>query len=156
MTRPRNAERDVIGSRKPVTAGLPMWQPLELAMFNAVPLMTEPMYLVMDQPPSNRSNTSQDAALQIVPHAMGLRERVYRYVQSRGAYGATRSEISVSTAIKKDTCNGRTAELLQIGLFRMEGTRHGESIVVCTEKPFHAGTVAADLRRMRLAKDMSK
>lgn len=65
--------------------------------------------------PHNKTATSEAAALEIEPQRGTLQWEVWRFVKQRGAYGATRQEISAGTGIAENTVRPRVNELLALG-----------------------------------------
>lgn len=85
---------------------------------------------------ANGSKTSAAAAEAIKPHAPRARDIVQHFIDSRGADGATRSEIAAGTGLKENTVNGRVNELLRAEpdplAYEMGRKRDGRAVVVST------------------------
>jgi hypothetical protein len=65
------------------------------------------------QPPAVNKDTSVEAADMIKPSANAIRERVYDFLEHRGAYGATREELAAGLPpLSGDTIRPRVWELL--------------------------------------------
>ena len=61
--------------------------------------------------PHNRSDTSRAAAESMMPHANGLRQRVFDYL-AQHSMGLTSEQISIQTGIRYDTVKPRVFELV--------------------------------------------
>jgi len=59
----------------------------------------------------NPSGTSRDAARSVASESSTLRERCYRFIQSRGSKGATCDEIEVASKRSHQTISARIREL---------------------------------------------
>lgn len=99
------------------------------AMFPSLPLF-------MQSAPHNGTRTSVDAAHDIKPHAMTLRNRVLVFLAGRD--GATAQEIETALGLGGSTVRPRLVELRETGCVRDSGrtrkTASGRSAVVweCT------------------------
>lgn len=61
------------------------------------------------------SDTSEDAARQIRPHAGRMAERVFEFVQAKGERGATVDEVEVELEMLHQTAGARVRELVLAG-----------------------------------------
>jgi hypothetical protein len=71
--------------------------------------------------PSSGPATSAESAGRILPDAARLRRRVYDFIRSRGAEGATDEEIQVALSMTGNTERPRRWELRRAGLVRPSG-----------------------------------
>ena len=85
----------------------------------------------LDAVPTNGTATSQAAAKRIQPAARGLALKIFEYIASRGAVGATDEEAMLACSISPNTIRGRRGRLAEIGWIRLSGqtrpTRSGEA-----------------------------
>ena len=88
-------------------------------------------------PPHNGTDTSRAAAHSVASEATAQRERVYAYIRSCGALGATDQEIESALNLGGNTVRPRRGEL--------ESARHGQRIR-CTE--MRRATAAGRLARV--------
>lgn len=61
------------------------------------------------------SQTSQEAAESMRPHAPTIRHRVFRYILEQGELGATDSQIETALALRHQTASARRRELELMG-----------------------------------------
>lgn len=81
-----------------------------------------------DIPPYQKhSNTSQEAAEQIMPKAGTLRAMILEYLQARGVQGATDHEIQQALGLEGSTQRPRRVELYRMGLIKESGQRETKS-----------------------------
>lgn len=66
------------------------------------------------------SETSKQAAEEIIPHVSRLQRVVFLAVQSRGSLGATRKEVESITGLLTQTVTPRLNELEHSGLIRKQ------------------------------------
>ena len=85
-------------------------------------------------PFQEHSGSSFDAAAAIKPSAATLRDKVLRFIEERGDYGATDDEIQVSLNMNPSTERPRRIELMELGLVTRatinRKTRTGRSAAV--------------------------
>lgn len=86
--------------------------------------------LELFRPLDNGTPTSRQAADRVAPYCRGQRRRVLEVLA--GAKGLTREEIALAGDMKKDSVNGRSAEILKAGWAREEGERDGQAILTIT------------------------
>lgn len=75
------------------------------------------------EPPSNRSDTSIDAARSIREHAPEQRHQVYQALASFGRAGATRDQLALRMGMQISSITARVNELLRLGLAVDSGRR---------------------------------
>lgn len=69
-------------------------------------------------PPHEPVDTSLGAAISMLGHVAGLRERVRRYVELCGDVGATVDEVEVACEMLHQTASARARELVLLGELR--------------------------------------
>lgn len=85
------------------------------------------------------SETSRQAQIAIAPHRESLREKVYRFIRSKGTEGATREEIELGLGMGGSTVRPRVKELLAAGLIVASSERRktrsglGAEVLVCCD-----------------------
>ena len=79
-----------------------------------------PLPLFMESAPHSGGKASRDAAADIRPHLMTLRQRVLLFVAGRAA-GATRDEIADGLKMNANTVRPRVVELIENGNLRESG-----------------------------------
>ena len=67
------------------------------------------------------SETSQEAAESMKPHAPTIRHRVYFYILEQGGLGATDSQIEIALGLRHQTASPRRRELEQMGAIQKSG-----------------------------------
>lgn len=89
-------------------------------------------------PPHGKSDTSIQAAREIMPHTGTLLRHVYDFILSRGSQGATDDEVVKELGMLDSTENARRGELEKINLvFRTDKrrkTRSGRNAIVFIAK----------------------
>ena len=93
--------------------------------------MTQPTFFPLTE-------TSRQARIAIAPRAGTLREKVLRFVRSKGTEGATREEIELGLCMAGNTVRPRVRELLEAGMIEARGQRKTKSglaaeILVCRD-----------------------
>ena len=78
-------------------------------------------------PPSNRTQTSRDAAYYMRERADSIRARVYAYIKDQGEFGATREEMEFALGYSGDTLRPRVWELERAGRVVDSGARRRTS-----------------------------
>jgi DNA-binding CsgD family transcriptional regulator len=80
------------------------------------------------------SATSKSASESMRAHAAPIRQRVYEYILSRGAFGCTDEELIAALGISPSTARPRRGELVQMGAVKKTGdtrrTRSGRRAAV--------------------------
>jgi hypothetical protein len=104
----RADDPDIIGTAPDPFAGLPLAIQRE-----AAPDVADPRPV----PRAVVRGGKQAGRERVAPHLAGLRGKVYAAIVGHGPI--TREGIAATTAIKKDTVNGRASELLKAGLIRV-------------------------------------
>jgi len=74
------------------------------------------------RPPHERDSTSEQAADEIAPTALVLRERVFRFIAAAGSMGATDDEIELALGMRHQTASARRRELVLKGRIVDSGT----------------------------------
>ncbi len=94
-------------------------------------------------------NGTQAAAFAgIAPHIPAMRQRIYKFVESRGAQGATRDEIETSLGMLHQTVSPRLRELEQDGCVIDSGAvrptkSNFDAVVWVIKGPYSKGDRAA-------------
>ena len=93
-------------------------------------------------PGSYAVDTSQEAAVAIKERAPQIRQRVYEYIHSQGARGATADEAQQALGLSHQTCAPRVTELAKIGRIvrtdERRKTRYGRNAGVYLTGAFNA------------------
>ena len=88
-----------------------------------------------------KSETSRAAAESMRPHVSRLNLQVYEWLRARGAYGATREEISVALDMLIQSVCGRVNELVRKGYVTQSNEKRETStgrqafVMVAVERP---------------------
>lgn len=87
------------------------------------------------------SATSKSASESMRAHAAPIRQRVYEYILSRGAFGCTDEEMTAALGISPSTARPRRGELVQMGAVKKTDitrpTRSGRQAAVYVGIPGH-------------------
>lgn len=89
--------------------------------------LTPVLFYGQDPPAQRHSRTSVAAAEAIRPSTNRLRQRVFDYIESRGADGATDQECQKDLGMDESTQRPRRWELAQARLITQAGTRRTKS-----------------------------
>jgi hypothetical protein len=89
--------------------------------------LTPVLFYGQDPPAQRHSRPSVEAAEAIRPSTNRLRQRVFDYIESRGADGATDQECQKDLGMDESTQRPRRWELAQARLITQAGTRRTKS-----------------------------